>query len=906
MSLSSKNALAKGKKAEEKKDFVYDPNHFAEDYFPGNMYVKGNVDGFEVLEDLDKLQLSNERMSIDNMSEPDESYTYNEPVVENYFVKLGERFTEQSGMKRSAEFKEVRRALNDVFNDQVEHPDGGSLIDQINSKCELVFGSDQFKKYLRLNEALMAYIYKHADSRDGEFKSAVELRKALSNVAYRRDVKDIIEANDVDFANVSEEEKHHAEKNVDQMFKYYIAFCKQIGKDMISSDEEKLRARWNVLKTCERDLLIMDANGRYQYTGNRKFMLDEYSTIRDQIYLIRYSKEHGETEAYRNDIGKTIRDHAYDMMGKEREEKKEEGLGNSEEGMTQKQLEGLEKIDAWVIRNIRNGGYMTFGLNKTDRTDFASKLLSLSKRKRLYIYYLVETRERLEPTTEGFVKSQVIYEPNLAKFKDHMIASKAKFYKRFSGGYIYWNKLSEAMAIADQAEAPLMMMDDIMKEEKPAADIPDPEYPETMTEERREKLKDLMKNLIEAMRLTKERKERGLPAGRSREIKTRLSVLSGERKALANEIRSIQEKIQEEKGQERHAKDRNETIEKFTGEIAYNTSKVLGMGKSIAKISMGTEELISKLVETSSASTLTSMEGLSSLVSCIGSILLITDSHSKLTNLDMINAVSDATLSLAKVVKAGADIAALFTDNSIISTVAAAGVGVGLQGVSIILGGVKTASYLTNGYRRSKASELAKKEKGEDKFREGMLKLNRRLGKKQRTSAIGGLTTATFSTAALGLVASSVILPVFGVIAGGLLLGAGIGLKCSDHGSMKKMRGEMNDAFFEVDSILSKAEAKWKEEHPNETFSDAKRETMKKQIMRRMAGELGYYSPNHMAVTVAKSYASYLFEGAKNDDNHGEMCRAMIRGLGLYYKPDPDNDDNTVPKISDIAAKLCG
>ena len=50
----------------------------------------------------------------------------------------------------------------------------------------------------------------------------------------------------------------------------------------------------------------------------------------------------------------------------------------------------------------------------------------------------------------------------------------------------------------------------------------------------------------------------------------------------------------------------------------------------------------------------------------------------------------------------------------------------------------------------------------------------------------------------------------------------------------------------------------------------------------------------------------YLLEGAKEDSKKGRMCIAMIKGLGLKYKPDSENPENSVPSEGDLIDKLCG
>jgi hypothetical protein len=77
------------------------------------------------------------------------------------------------------------------------------------------------------------------------------------------------------------------------------------------------------------------------------------------------------------------------------------------------------------------------------------------------------------------------------------------------------------------------------------------------------------------------------------------------------------------------------------------------------------------------------------------------------------------------------------------------------------------------------------------------------------------------------------------------------------------------------------------------------------QVRRRIAADLGFYSPTHASKTLAKENAKYLLDNARGGENC-EMCISMIRGLGLQFKTDLGTGEIIVPEASDIEKKLCG
>ena len=115
--------------------------------------------------------------------------------------------------------------------------------------------------------------------------------------------------------------------------------------------------------------------------------------------------------------------------------------------LSPKQLKALDSIDQWFLRNYNNGGLVGSMLNiKNHHGEIVSELFSKTKRERLFIYYLIETRQRKNPGVFDVFNSQS-YIPNLDRFKDRMLASKFKVMSHIMGGYTYMGKVTESMQI---------------------------------------------------------------------------------------------------------------------------------------------------------------------------------------------------------------------------------------------------------------------------------------------------------------------------------------------------------------------------------------------------------------------------------------------------------------------------
>ena len=159
---------------------------------------------------------------------------------------------------------------------------------------------------------------------------------------------------------------------------------------------------------------------------------------------------------------------------------KENGMAVSEDSevediqadsqLTGAQKTGLKDISQWMLRNMDKTGIM--GDSKAPFV--RGCVLRQPARVKLCAYYLVETDARKlsgEALQKAVVESQrPSYVPNLARFKDKMIASKFKFWKRFTGDQFYWQKLSESMRFAMQAKPILMKFGELGASEVTEAD----------------------------------------------------------------------------------------------------------------------------------------------------------------------------------------------------------------------------------------------------------------------------------------------------------------------------------------------------------------------------------------------------------------------------------------------------
>ena len=810
-------------------------------------------------------------------------------------------FTSDKTSGRSDEFNVVKDLLKR----------NNPLLMQIDEK-KINLGSANYNNFMKMYEALNAYARDHANASQSKgkerYKAAMRIKQALDLAALRTAG---IQNDGLDHQPVEATalEKKAAEENVNSLMRYYRKYSQKIGEDMLSSYEDKLIARWNVMKTCERDIRIYmtmhQDEGAFLY-GDKAFFIEEYKSLRAQIQLINYRKQQHPEQDAENKRSAMVKGHARSMMkeglsGQKKAKAQDQAqdqaqaqaqdqaqaqaqdqarpaeqekikLEYTDEGLKKEQLDGLVQIDQWVLRNIQNGGYMTFGLNISDRTDFATKLLNLSKRERLYVYYLVEKRERINPTGEGIITSQDTYVPDLSMFKKHMVASKLKFYSRFSGGYIYWHKLAEAMSIANQAKVPLAFMEAtqaILKEKDKQGDEKEKEQ-----EEAKNNSKQLAKNVEEDLK-----KKKGMEAVKAGDVAQygmglpmQLKGLLGLPGAVTNDMTGIgmTEIMMGPAGTRMVIS--NDFLRAFEGYLNQTGFGLMGAASLLGGIMSA--------IQLASDKTMTALDTTATAVSLAGSVGGVVNSANMLAILN--GNINSATKFLS-----------------------ATPVSLGISGVNLLAGIAKTASYLSNGRERVKASRMISKKNGNqpgDKFEEGMLRLNRKLGAAQRTDALNTLINGGAMMTAGVLVATSVCTMGLTAIVGGITFGVGIAAQILTKKYKGGMKDELFDTFYEVDTVFKKAVKDYEREHECE-MNDDQKSKLREQVRRHIAAELGFNSPRHAAKAVAGIYAEYMLKNARSDADEEKQKQfiTLIQGLGLKWKPDAKPP---VPGIPDIIKKM--
>lgn len=119
-----------------------------------------------------------------------------------------------------------------------------------------------------------------------------------------------------------------------------------------------------------------------------------------------------------------------------------------EDHLNDAQMKGLHDISGWLYRNVDHTGILG-----NSAYDFVNLFVKKQPaRLKLLAYYLVEKKRRKTPNIMDVYESQTSYVPNLKEFKNQMIATKFKFWKRIDGSYIYWDKLGESMRIVLNAQ----------------------------------------------------------------------------------------------------------------------------------------------------------------------------------------------------------------------------------------------------------------------------------------------------------------------------------------------------------------------------------------------------------------------------------------------------------------------
>ncbi len=701
-----------------------------------------------------------------------------------------------------------------------------------------------------------------------------------------------------------------ASENVKRLSEYYVAFSKKIGEDKIGSVVEKLNRRWNVLKSCEEDIRIYRQTHEVDQKSDPEIwhVIKEYDHIRSQIFFLKKLKKAGGHEAvFENRIADELLQKTYETEDKPLPPDSLVSKEKSDEGLSDKQLAGLSEIDTWVVRNFSNGGYMACFGETTDRSDIINNLLSLSRRERMYIYYLVEKHERINPTIEGFGMSQTDYVPDIKAFKNHMVANKLKFYSRFSGGYIYWNKLSQAMAIAMRTRP---MLQTVMKNTGGLSKDKKADGKGKLLSNTQKEQKKHLKNLYKLLKDSKdilEKLGREKKAAGKKELKDQLEVL----RALAGEELAALQRLDNSI----EKKNLNEIRESVEGAGVQKKPKqpdvkqyLSGMPSDIAGVSLKTSNMIKEHVLGFSDKTVDSIlkvmnpvnTGLGALTGAIGfvfSAMAMIEGGGNMSWNELAENAAGLGVSAVTTASKGAGVVKLFTGKDSLLT------GKELSSALIVadlgIQAFHTATMTRDEYHRMKATQKfskvlkAKKKAGESaEFEKNMMLLQDRISNSRAKT--------TFTKLALSgamIVTLFVCPPVGAAIAAGQFAGA-IGNRVWENRRKRSNKYYLFDNHFKIEE---KANALIQKKYVKEPVD---KEALMSQLRRRVAASIGYASPSDAADALSKRYAKKMIELANAGGENSDYYIQLIKGFGLYYRYIGPNSTKNRPSVNDLAKKL--
>ncbi len=243
---------------------------------------------------------------------------------------------------------------------------------------------------------------------------------------------------------IGSKEKKASEAKMKELVKVCGKWKKHFAKQE-GMERSKIRDRARLFEPYRNAIEVYKAShGMKEWPEEIEEVIREANYIRVRNAAIeRYERVR---DGFSDPITRLAQKHADEMAGRTKAEK-ELSAKEVDEGLTKEQIKAVDAIDQWFIRNYNNAGIAGRLIgSRNHHGEIVSGLLRKTRRERLYIYYLIETRQRKNPELFDVYASQT-YTPNLDKFKDRMLASGFKFMSRITGTYVYMGKVTEALQI---------------------------------------------------------------------------------------------------------------------------------------------------------------------------------------------------------------------------------------------------------------------------------------------------------------------------------------------------------------------------------------------------------------------------------------------------------------------------
>ncbi|MBQ6441726.1 MAG: hypothetical protein IJJ13_03940 [Lachnospiraceae bacterium] len=688
------------------------------------------------------------------------------------------------------------------------------------------------------------------------------------------------------------------EKDLKRAAKAYRKYRLQIAEGCMGymPGGETLKKKLRVLRINDR--LIKLYRRKHPEEADRDKDVNEM--IRDYEECLAWEKLRSLTKQKDEGFDELIDRHLEAETEFESNEKDKTVPTDQKEELLPKQLKGIEEIDNWLIRNFKNGS--------NNDAELVDRLLSMSKRERLHTYFLVEMGRRRQADMADVGLSSV-HTPSLERFKDQILATKLKFWKRVSGDYTYTHKLSDALLVTMQYRKEINTVAEIEREQKKLnANDEKPGGNDAPIEPAEEIISTLLqlKSALEVHRDDLEAEEKA-------EKKSEKAGLAMKSKESYKECEKLVGKLREQQrtvGKEKVYMEKGEAREVVTEEAVEYASIFGYLPNMIDEHLMGGGIGIGT-------------QGIVGLIGAVTGTITLLKNRNSYSKEDLAEKSLEVSSSVIYAATSAVMIAGKFVHTAALSTAA----GVMEAGVPIVAAavsaGVAIAQSVAAGkmdYHGTKAvdlfrqkrdklarekglNNLKKEEKRELKYEANMLllqhKLTERQAEKAATSSIGaGLFVAGVAFPAILAPALAAALVTF--IVGGV----------RSYKTASNLRTGLFDTFFNMDALAEKAmEKRYQEESKKRNLHhliEDKKEVknrIKEALRLRVAARAGFNSVNRATIYICSKFARLirkkLFGGGAVDPVEKQQYIEFVQSINLRY-----NEKKKLPDENILVRKL--
>ncbi len=613
------------------------------------------------------------------------------------------------------------------------------------------------------------------------------------------------------------------------------------------------------------------------------------------------------------------------------------------------QKDGLRTVLAWMYRNCNK--------SSESKESFVFKLTQAAPEKVLYMFYILENGTQSAPNAELFYSAANTYVPNVDNIKKHLIASKAKFWRRIgsdaSDNVIDWSKIGQAARFALNCDVitDYYEYEDKAKEEKE-------KYRANQANPSRA-IEPLLKLLInEGNMMLTLYKAAGLSADMPPRLihdsQMRERVLSLNRSFARNVdlLRTLRSSYRggyggdqdpHEQGQNAGAPVAMKAKERGTKEAVddYNTTTtaVLNVDTLFKVIGEKMDPLLKNDYYSFSKTGVSFVSNLVGFITTTINAANLMNSASNLTGADHAAKALNITGSMFKhtggMIQGAGTITSRFVDTASASTTgwigntsirsaskAFSSVAGGTQfvaGIATMASGafMTTAGLVEIGRSVSSRNDVARSEKRiADIQRDGgvltedqkkLVNLNRHMNRKITDQEFSGTVKAIGGVLAMAggfMTTTGILAPIGGIIAiTGSLINIGLGVLYARHRRKVTQRKAADDGLKldEAVAMIRQARPELANLKPKEV------EKLKDQVRQEALAELGYATYKEFYADLSRQNAmllyKHVFEMPEGTDDY-KMFLDTLKSLGLKIEKSQDNSKPNIPTPQMIFSKL--